>query len=70
MKVTSKQIQIALTKWAEKTFPGAYGTKIEKNKFGNWQVTVDHDDGYFIEEYTFAVVGGKLCSIGLTTSEY
>lgn len=69
--MTRKQIKTALTKWTTKHFPAAFSTKIDQNDFGDWRVTVEHDeDGYFVEEHTFAALDGKLRYTGLTIIEY
>lgn len=68
--MNSKQIETHLKTWANKTFQGAESVKVVRNEFGDWNVEVDWDGGYFVEIHTYAYQNGKFRSLGVTEVMY
>lgn len=68
--MTNKEIKSTLTNWANKTFQGAESVKVVRNEFGDWNVEVDWDGGYFVEIHTYAYQNGKFRDLGVTEISY
>lgn len=66
----TKTIKATLTKWANEQFQGAESIKVVRNEFGDWNVEVDWDGGYFVEIHSYAYQNGRFRSLGVTEITY